>query len=185
MGPPGLIGAAGLPGAEGPAGPPGPPGPPGGEVSSEVFVAASPPTSPGCSEVTLPDNLCGDFDGCRLVVQMVDLGPGSGGRVRGFSSLLFLEPPGVREPTDTTTNFHALSQVFNDTSGQLVTAAKVTLADYNLDRTGPKWLSITNYQPATCPGATGEGPSYSGANFLKVNIWVPANMFATVTVLHH
>jgi hypothetical protein len=154
-------------------------------VSSQVFIASGTPATPGCFEVTLPEDLCGDFDGCRLVVNLVDLNPAAGGRVRGFSSLLFFEPPGVRASTDTTTHFHASSQVFNDISGELGTAAKFTLAEYNLDRTGPRWFSMTNYRPATCPGATGEGPSYSGADFFKVNLWVPANVFASVTVLHH
>ena len=185
MGPPGLIGAMGLPGAPGAQGPPGPPGPPGGEVSSQTFVVSGTIATPGCTEFTLPDDLCGDFDGCRLVVSLVDLTPTAGGRVRGFSSLLFLEPPGVRAPTDVTTHFHGSSTAFNDVSGELGTAAKVTLAEYNLDRTGPRWFSVTNYPPATCPGRTVEGPTYTGADFMKLNLWVPGNVFATVTVLHH
>lgn len=185
MGPPGISGTIGMPGPVGPAGPQGPQGPPGGEMSSEVFYVFGSPSAPGCSEITIPTTLCSDVDGCRLVVSLHNLSPASYGQIRGFSSLLFMELTDVSSTTDQFTYVHSSSTVFSDVSGQLGAPTKMTLAEYKLDRTGPTLFSMTNYQPATCPGVTAEGPSYSGADYLKLNLWVPAYIFGVVTVLHH
>jgi len=185
QGPVGAMGAQGVPGPVGPVGPTGPQGPigltgpPGQGLDSVSINVASTLTAPGCGEFVIPESMCFSGRGCRLVVSVHDKRSTGNDQVGGFVADVFGEVMGISVGSNVGTYVSVTNPLGVDGAGQLGTATKLTLTDFNF--AGGSSFVMTNYKKAGCPGMSTDSPSYTGAERFRVGLWVRAGFEAIVT----